>query len=202
MHSTFALVRALVRAQRPVGVTGLAASTGLPKTTAHRLLEQMAQEGVVEHRDHKWAIGVGLNGLPQAPYRSDLAGVAHPRMHALTRATGASLFLYTQSPGQPLNALSRSYGPRIGGVMTASEQRRGAEHPASAVWPALNLGQLAAEYSEADPRCDCLAMPFALDSGDMAILTLAQSRGVNLEPFKRLLDKTAALILTDLRRLK
>jgi hypothetical protein len=33
--------------QHPVGVTRLAAATGIPKTTVHRLLQQLAQEDVV-----------------------------------------------------------------------------------------------------------------------------------------------------------
>lgn len=202
VRSAFALIRVLVQAQRPVGVTKLASAVGLPKTTAHRILEQLAREGVVKRRDHEWALGTGLGDLSQAPYRADLAGVAQLRMHALTRATGATLFLYVHSPGQPLNALSRSYGARTGSAVTAGEQRRAGENPASAVWRALDLGQLAAEYGEAHPEVDCIATPMTVPAGDTAILTLAEPRGVNLEPFKRPLDRTIALILSDLRRLE
>ncbi|MEV5477020.1 helix-turn-helix domain-containing protein [Streptomyces sp. NPDC052207] len=202
VRSAFALIRALVQAQCPVGVTRLAAAVGLPKTTAHRILEQLAREGVVTRRDHEWALRTALSDLSQASYRADLAGVAQLRMHALTRATGATLFLYVHSPGQPLNAVSRSYGARTVGAVTAPAQRRAAEHPASAVWRALNLGQLAAEYGEAHPKVDCMATPMALPTGDTAILTLAEPRGVNLEPFKHPLDRTIALILSDLRDLE
>ncbi|MEU6343385.1 helix-turn-helix domain-containing protein [Streptomyces sp. NPDC046977] len=202
VRSAFALIRVLARARRPMGVTSLAAAVGLPKTTAHRILEQLAREGVVTRRDHAWALGAGLGDLSQAPYRADLAGVAHVRMHALTRATGATLFLYVQAPGQPLNALSRTYGARVRGAVTAPEQRRAAEHPASAIWCALERGQLAAEYGEAHPEIDCIATAMTVPCGDTAILTLAEPSGVDLEPFKRPLDRTIALILSDLRRLE
>ncbi|MFB7290597.1 helix-turn-helix domain-containing protein [Actinacidiphila glaucinigra] len=202
VRSAFALIRVLAQARRPMGVTGLAAAVGLPKTTAHRILEQLAREGVVTHRDHAWALGAGLSDLSQAPYRADLVGVAQVRMHALTRATGATLFLYVHSPGQPLHALSRTYGARVCGVVAAPEQRRGGEHPASAIWRALERGRLAAEYGEAHPEIDCIATPMTAPSGDTVILTLAEPRGVDLEPFKRPLDRTIALILSDLRRLE
>ncbi|MFF4898177.1 helix-turn-helix domain-containing protein [Streptomyces sp. NPDC001068] len=201
IRSAFGLIRVLAQAGHPVGVTRLAAAAGLPKATAHRILEQLAREGVVERRDHEWELGTGLHGLSRATFQADLAGVAQLRMHAVTRATGATLFLYLQSPGQPLAAVTRSYGTRMGSAATASEQRHGGEHPASAVWRALDQGRLAAEYGEAHPEIDCIATPVALPAGGAVILTLAEPRGVNLEPFKRPLDRTIDLILSDWRRL-
>lgn len=201
LHHAFALVRALGRARHPVGVTRLAAEAGLPKTTAHRLLEQLAEEGVVVRHDRRWALGPGVGDLAQPPYRPDLAGVAPPRMHLLTRATGATVFLFTQSSAHTLDPLSRSYGPRVAAVMSAADQRVVSEQPASAIWRALDSGGVAAEYHEAHPACDCLALPLALPSGDLAVLALAQPRDRSIESLKRPLDRTASLILADLRRL-
>jgi hypothetical protein len=198
VRNAFALLRTLGRMQRPVGVSRLAAEVGIPKTTAHRLLEQMAREDVVVRRDHKWVIGAGLRDLDQRP--PDLAGIAFPHMQAMTRATGATLFLYAGS-GSGLSALSRSYGPHVGRVMTASEQVRAGKHPASAIWQALERGQAAAEYEEAHPECCCIATPFSLPSGEPAVLALAQPKNVGVEPFKRPLDRVASLILDDMDRL-
>jgi IclR helix-turn-helix domain len=60
LHSAFAVLRVLGRMQFPVGVTMLAAETGIPKTTVHRLLEQLADENVAERDERRWVLGTGL----------------------------------------------------------------------------------------------------------------------------------------------
>ncbi|MFD7694598.1 helix-turn-helix domain-containing protein [Streptomyces sp. NPDC059805] len=45
--NAFALLRVLAAMRGPAGVTRLAAAVGIPKTTAHRLLEQLSAEGAV-----------------------------------------------------------------------------------------------------------------------------------------------------------
>jgi DNA-binding IclR family transcriptional regulator len=202
VRNAFALVRALSSAGRPVGVTGLAEAVGIPKTTAHRLLVQLAQEGVVTRRDRKWRLGPGLGDLMRArPEAPDVGAVAHPRLSRLSRATGGSLVLYAGSR-ETLQVLHRWYGARVGRVMTASEQRQAAEHPASAAWQALERGQLAVEYREAHPECNCMAAPFVLPSGDCAVLALAQPGHVDLEALKRPLERMTSLLVSDLRRLE
>ena len=63
LHSAFAVLRVLGRMQFPVGVTRLAAETGIPKTTVHRLLEQLADENVVERVGRRWVLVRGLHDL-------------------------------------------------------------------------------------------------------------------------------------------
>ena len=111
LHSAFAVVRVLGRMQFPVGVTRLAAETGIPKTTVHRLLEQLADENVVERVERRWILGGGLHDLDRR--LQNLASVAHPRLRSIAQATGASLFLYARS-GQRLDVMSCSYGARPG----------------------------------------------------------------------------------------
>ena len=96
--------------QSPVGVTRLAAETGIPKTTVHRLLEQLADENVVERVERRWVLGGGLHDLDRR--LPNLASVAHPRLRSVAQATGASLFLYARS-GQRLDVMSCSYGARL-----------------------------------------------------------------------------------------
>lgn len=198
VRNAFAVLRVLGRMHQPVGVTRVAAEIGIPKTTAHRLLEHMARENVVVRRDRRWVLGTGLWGLDRR--YNELESIASPRLYAMTQATGATLFLYTKS-GTTLNALSRSYGPGIGRVMTASHQARAAEHPASAVWKALNGGQLAAEYRDVHPHCCGLAAPLSLPSGATAALALALPDRRAVEALKRPLDRLASQILADLNRL-
>jgi hypothetical protein len=198
VRNAFAVLGVLGRMRQPVGVTKVAAELGLPKTTAHRLLEHMARENVVVRRDRRWALGTGLRELDRR--YDDLESIASPRLHAMTQATGATLFLYTKS-GTTLSALSRSYGPGIGRVMTASHQALAAEHPDSAIRKALNAGQLAAEYREVHPDCCGIATPFSLPSGAVAALALALPDRRAVEALKRPLDRLASLIVADLNRL-
>jgi IclR helix-turn-helix domain len=199
VRNAFALLRALGRMQAPVGVTRLAAETGLAKTTAHRLLEQMAREDVVVRCNHRWTVGRGLRDLDRRS--PDLGTVALPRLHALTRATGASVFLFTKS-GDTFGAVSRSYGPLVTNLMPASEQNLGAEHPESALWLAMERGQLAAEYGMVHPDLSCIATPFTLPSGGIAVLNLASPSRRDVDALKPVLDRNAALLLTDMRRLQ
>jgi DNA-binding IclR family transcriptional regulator len=198
VRNAFAVLRVLGRMHQPVGVTKVAAEVGIPKTTAHRLLEHMARENVVVRRDRRWALGAGLPELDRR--YNDLESIASPRLHAMTQATGATLFLYTKS-GTTLSALSRSYGAGIGRVMTAPHQALAAEHPDSAIGKALNAGQLAAEYREVHPDCCGIATPLLLPSGVTAALALALPDRRAVEALKRPLDRLASLILADVNRL-
>jgi hypothetical protein len=197
VRNTFAMLRVLGRLQHPIGVTKLAAEVGIPKTTAHRLLEQMARENIVVRRNHKWTLGSGLHEVDRR--HTDLGSVARHRLYAMTRATGATLCLFTKS-GDQLRIVSRTYGQRVTQLMTASEQAVVAEHPASAIWQALQTGQLAAEHRQVHPDCCCIATAFPLASGDTAVLGLALPDHHAVESLKRPLDKVASLILADLDR--
>ncbi|MEU9442257.1 helix-turn-helix domain-containing protein [Streptomyces sp. NPDC048304] len=201
VHNACALVRVLSRAQRPVGVTELASVVGLPKTTAHRLLEQMAREGIVTRRDHKWALAPGFGDLARTAHRpSPLALVARPRLHALSQATGATLLLHRES-GDALETLWCAFGPHFRRVMPPAEQRRAAVHPASAIWLALASGQMAAEYQEVHPGCNCIAAPVSLPSGGTGVVTLVRPDNLEVESLKRPLERVASRILSDIRRL-
>jgi predicted ArsR family transcriptional regulator len=197
VRNTFAVLRVLGRLQRPIGVTRLAAEVGIPKTTVHRLLEQLARENVVERRDRKWSLASGFLDVDRR--HTDLVNVAGTRLYAMTRATGAAMCLYTKS-GAGLRIVSRTYGPRVTQLMTASDQAAAAEHPASAIWQALQTGQMAAEHRQTHPDCCCIATPFTLASGETAVLGLALPDHQAVESLKRPLDKVASLIVADLDR--
>lgn len=199
LHSAFVLLRALGRMQQhPVGVSRLAAATGVPKTTVHRLLEQLARENIVQRQDGRWTFAPGVYCLDRRC--SDLASVAHHRLRSLSMATGASVFLY-DGTGKKLTAMSCAYGARWNGIMSRSEQRRAAENPASAARAALDTGRMTLKYRTAHPECSCIATPFYLPSGELAIITLGLPNRPSLEPFKRPLDMIARLIESDMRGL-
>jgi DNA-binding IclR family transcriptional regulator len=193
------MLRVLGRMQGPVGVSKLAEAVGIPKATAHRLLEQMARENIVERRDRKWVLASGFHDLDRR--RSDLGGVARQRMYAVTQATGATLCLYLQS-AEKLRPLASTRGRLTTQVMTAFQQSTAPEHPASAMWQAMATGRLAAEHREVHPECCCIATPFRLPSGDIAVLGLALPDHRAVESLKRPLDRVASLIVDDVNRLE
>ncbi|WP_329294554.1 helix-turn-helix domain-containing protein [Streptomyces sp. NBC_01455] len=202
VHSAFALVRALREAPGPLGATDLASAVGIPKTTAHRVLEQMAQEGIVTRRDHKWAIAPGFGELMRAGERpSPLKVVARPRLNALAQATGASVVLHNVSDGV-VDTVYCAYGPLLAPLVPAAEQRLAAVHPAASLWRALASGQVAAEYQEVHPGCICIAAPAALPSGGTVVASLARPENREVESLKRPLEKVVHLILSDERRLE
>ncbi|MFF4707199.1 helix-turn-helix domain-containing protein [Streptomyces sp. NPDC001288] len=200
VHSVFALVRVLGEAPGPLGVTELASAVGMPKTTAHRLLEQLAREDVVTHRDHKWALAPGFGALmPAGPPLSPLAAAARPRLNALARATGASVFLHLMSDGV-LDTVYCAHGSLMAPLFPASEQRLAAVHPAASLWRALRSGQVAAEYQEVRPDCLCIAAPALLSSGGTVVASLARPDDHEVESLKRPLERVVSLILSDERR--
>jgi len=85
------------------GLTALAAGSGLPKATAHRLLEQLVRQGAVERAEARYRIGPRLFQIGQSwePHRGLLRAAAHP-MHELARATGASVGLCVLRAGRAL----------------------------------------------------------------------------------------------------
>ncbi|MGY4648209.1 helix-turn-helix domain-containing protein [Mycobacterium sp. URHB0021] len=198
MRRTFALLRVLGRMQHPVGVTRLAIELGIAKTTAHRLLEQLALEGVVTRHDHKWSLGTGLSQVDRR--LSDLGAAAHPRVYAFTQATGASVFLYAKS-GDALTPVSRSYGRLFNGIMTVAEQVASAEQSTKALWGALERGQLVTDYGETHPNCYAIATPLELPSGDVAVLGLGSPSRRDVDALKPALERNASMLSIDMRRL-
>ncbi|MFJ4759069.1 helix-turn-helix domain-containing protein [Streptomyces sp. NPDC088763] len=196
--NAFALLRVLAAMRGPVGVTRLAAAVGIPKTTAHRLLEQLSAEGAVERHAGKWRIGPGILELSGFDPSSMLAATARPRLEALSRATGATLFLHRYTHGE-LDTVCQAFGAQVGLHVSAAQQHASARHPESAIWRALERGRLSAEYGRVRAECNCIAVPFSASGTDVAVLSLARPTSHELESLKRPLERMATLIGSDLR---
>jgi IclR helix-turn-helix domain len=199
VRNTFAVLRFLGRAQRPVGVTRLAAEVGIPRTTAHRLLEYMAREGVVIRRDRLWTLASGFRDLDRRDI--DLENVVRSRLCAMTQATGATIFVYRRV-GTALTAFGRSYGRGLSRLVIPYDQAIAAEHPASATWAALECGLLVAEHGQVNPNCSSIATPFLLPCGDTAVLSIGLPRQRDVEVFKRPLDRLSIQIVADIKRME
>jgi DNA-binding IclR family transcriptional regulator len=81
----------------PQALAGLAAATGLPRATAHRLAAALAVHGLVGRDDAgRYVLGPRLVSLGRAagPGRRRLAELAAPALTALRDETGESVQLY------------------------------------------------------------------------------------------------------------
>lgn len=82
------LLEALARSDGPVGVGELAAATGLPQGTAHRLLRSLQSRGYVRHdTSRKYSLGTGAFLLGDAAQRA-LARSARPYLGQLVALSG------------------------------------------------------------------------------------------------------------------
>ncbi|RCH64459.1 IclR family transcriptional regulator [Streptomyces sp. SDr-06] len=104
LEGAFALLDALKEAEE-AGLTALSAGAGLPKATAYRLLEQLAELGAVEHRGCRYRMGPRM-------FRLGLGWQPHPRLRAaantpirkLAAATDASVAICVVREGRTLAA--------------------------------------------------------------------------------------------------
>lgn len=82
------VLEALARSEGPVGVGEIAAATGLPQGTAHRLLRSLQARGYVRHdASRKYSLGAAAFLLGDAAQRS-LARSARPHLGALVNLSG------------------------------------------------------------------------------------------------------------------
>lgn len=92
-----AVLRAVSQAMpEGTGTSSIAASTGITRPTAHRLLTSLAAQGFVDrdHRSGRWLLGPELYLMGTvAAERYDITDLARPFVAALAEATGESAFL-------------------------------------------------------------------------------------------------------------
>jgi IclR family acetate operon transcriptional repressor len=82
------LLEALARSEGPQGIGELAASTGLPQATVHRLLRSMQARGYVRHdSSRKYGLGAAAFLLGDAAQRS-FARSARPHLQRLVDLSG------------------------------------------------------------------------------------------------------------------
>ena len=100
-HRIFSVLRALAQHQREgVRVTHLAQALGLTQASAHRLLQSLVQEGVVEQDAHskRYRLGLDLFCLAaQASAGQDLRTLARPALLRLNASLGDTVLLMVHS---------------------------------------------------------------------------------------------------------
>ncbi|MGW1194655.1 IclR family transcriptional regulator [Streptomyces sp. NPDC002536] len=102
LDGAFALLEAIQEA-REAGLTALAAGSGLPKTTAHRLLEQLVELGAVERHGVNYRMGPRMFRLGREwqPHPGLRAAATGP-MQRLAAATGATVAMCVLREGRTL----------------------------------------------------------------------------------------------------
>ena len=84
LDGAFAVLEALARAEDGLGLTALARASGLAKTSAHRLAEQLINLGAVQCLDHRYYVGPQMERIGQR-WQPDpvLRRTAQPAVHTL-----------------------------------------------------------------------------------------------------------------------
>lgn len=97
IHSALEIV-ALIGQRQPIGVSAIARDTGLPKTTAHRVLQTLHAAGWIKpdaNEGASWSLSIRAAlavGSAQRATRQ-LHGAAFPIMEELRNTTGESVYL-------------------------------------------------------------------------------------------------------------
>jgi DNA-binding IclR family transcriptional regulator len=103
----------------------IASLTGLPRSTAHRILEQLAQLGWVQHNITGYRLGWRANRLPsRANEESRLREAAAPHLHALASHTQLTVHLAV------LDGPCARYLDKIGSGASSVPSRVGGSLPA------------------------------------------------------------------------
>lgn len=206
LDSAFALLGAVESAEG-AGVTRLAAACGLPKTTAHRLLEQLRDLGAVERSRGGYRIGARMFQLGQGwqPHPGLRKAVPDP-MRRLVAATGATVAVsvlrseqavitdWLPGPGGSPVPLRRGgtwpWHTAMGKVMVAQAPETPLREPVPSSWPQeaarIRAQGVAFDREDVLPEVCCAAVPLYGPPG-----TPVASLCVITDPVHRL-DRLAA----------
>ena len=115
LSRAFHVLNLVGTAGRPLGLAEISRETGLPKTTVHRVLQQMVQLGAVEREDGMYRIGIHMFVLSSVVPEVVLRGVALQRLLQLQQRTGHSLHLATMRDDRVvyLEKIANSHGADI-----------------------------------------------------------------------------------------
>ncbi|GAA3388755.1 IclR family transcriptional regulator [Streptomyces roseoviridis] len=191
LEGAFALLDALRRRGGEAGLTELAAACGVPKGTAHRLLDQLGPVGAVERRGRRYVLGPQLFRLGESwqPYPG-LRDAARLPLHRLRAATGACVVLAVphggrvlavacvpgRAPGAVTVREGTSFAPGTAPGRALESRERG---------PFVDRGTRVPGLADAVPEggADCVALPGRGPGGRVvAALAAVVPTGANLAP--------------------
>jgi IclR family transcriptional regulator, acetate operon repressor len=116
LEGAFALLDVLGAMGNEVGLSELAKSSGLPKTTVHRLLDQLGELGAVERSSTGYRIGSRVFRLGQG-WQSEMRDHALRTLRALSARLRETVGLVMPREGRILIAASSVVRPEHGRMM-------------------------------------------------------------------------------------
>lgn len=220
LEGAFELLEALERVEG-AGLTRLASECGLPKTTVHRLLEQLVTLGAVERRGSGYRMGPRMFRLGQQwqPYPG-LRAVAKEPMRRLVRATGATVGISVLWQGQTLvpdwmpgegapravlrHGVTWPWFTAAGKVLAAAAYPQLPGGPMPASWPqeaaAIRERGAAFDREDVSPGVCCAAVPVHGGDGTVvAALCMLTDPAHHLERLAEVAQKTSRAIGAGLR---
>ena len=206
------------------GLTCLAAESGLPKTTAYRLLEQLVELGAVERCSGGYRMGPRMFQLGQGwqPH-AGLWPAAREPLRRLVGATGATVGINVLRHGQTLvldwlpgeadvpgplqNTVTWPWFTAAGKVMLAHADPRLPPDPLPASWrreaAAIRDRGAAYDREELVPGVCCVAVPlYGADRTPIAALCATVDPSYRLDRLCDVVQRTGRAISTRLRTVR
>jgi IclR family transcriptional regulator, acetate operon repressor len=173
----------LLRERGAARVSELQRECGLPRTTVHRLLGQLAEVGAVERSGRQWRLGPALMALgAEVPAEPRLRAVARRPLLDLANATGALVALSVEMsgremvidvfPGRRRLPLEPDPGMALSDGRLASARACARAHRGD-LRPAVDAGSV-------HPGISCAAAPFRLSPRDVGAVGLMIPGGVGV----------------------
>ncbi|MFK0152021.1 IclR family transcriptional regulator [Streptomyces sp. NPDC090493] len=222
LEGAFGLLEAVERAGE-AGPTRLAAECGLPKSTAHRLLEQLAELGALERHGGNYRMGPQMFRLGHRwqPYPG-LRSAAPQPMRGLAELTGAAVGICVlwkgqtlvlewvpgTGAGQPVECRRGTVWPwrsAAGKVLMAAAGPTALPGPPPASWSreasVIRARGAAFDREELVPGVCCVAVPLRGRPGQapLASLCAVTDPAHRLERIADAVTRTAQVISTSLR---
>lgn len=221
LEGAFALLEALEQAGE-AGLTALAADSGLPKTSAHRLLEQLISLGAVERSGGVYRMGARVFRLGRTwqPYPGLLAAANGP-VRRLAESTGATVAICVLREGRtmavagvpgevselvPLRpGMTWPWTAAAGKVLVASSPPGLpiGPMPESWRWTAREIRERGAAFDREElvPGVSCVAVPLHGARGEVvASLCVMVSADRDLGTLADIVARAARAISDSLRR--
>lgn len=94
VDKSFAMIELLAKSSQPLGISHMADALGYHKSTVFNLAHTLADLGILQNNDGKFALGLGLYLLAKVSRdRSDLIQIVHPYLERLCAETNLTVFL-------------------------------------------------------------------------------------------------------------
>lgn len=220
LEGAFQLLEALV-ALSEAGLTAIATTSGLPKATTHRLLEQLCDLGAVERRGSRYRVGHRMFALGRTwqPYPG-LTTAADKPVKALAAASGAGIALCvlrnghtvvvggaSGEPGAPMPVvagLTIPWRTAAGKILVATSPTAAPLTVASAPWirerDTIRDQGIAFDREEVTRGVCCVAVPlYDTDGEHIAALAAVTTPGTPLPPLAQGLRRAGETITAALR---